>query len=138
MLNSSKSEFWLYAVNAFCKSRKASSISLPQVYSTVTLAEPTIQTEDTCDTPFWRIVCASIFSIYCFSISSGGRSPALISTKIRGAFMSGKRSTLSFPNEIYPRRIIAITIIETVTGLLTENCVIFFIGFNFLAKAQRR
>ena len=37
------------------------------------------------------------------------------------------RSTLSFPNEIYPNRMIAITIIETVTGLLTENCVIFFI-----------
>ena len=96
MLNSEILESWAYADNAFCKSKNAASISCSQLYSMVILAFPTLQDEETETTPSCLATWASITLIYCFSISSGGLSPAFISMYSRGFVSLGNRSVPSF------------------------------------------
>ena len=66
-----------------------------------------------------------------FSISSGGRSPAVISTYNLGLFRSGSKSTLSLSYDILPNNMIPNTAIRMVIGLFTANFIIFFIIQNY-------
>ncbi|MPN04080.1 hypothetical protein SDC9_151316 [bioreactor metagenome] len=95
-------------------------------------ADPALTIEDTCVTSLCRIAIDSMFSTNIFSISSGGRSPASNSTKRRGVFISGNKSTLSRSYDILPNSKIANTIILIVTGFFNANLTIFLIYYVIL------